>query len=95
MNTLKLLAGVSTLLMLISGCEQTDNTRDDTQLKELTELRTEIEQLTNAVGRLEFRVYELENHHSTTGIEQPADMTPIDEAEKVPGAKRYDLTPAE
>jgi uncharacterized protein (DUF2141 family) len=78
---------------------------DSSEQKELAELRMEIEQLTNALGRLEFRVFELENQQSpatddepeaaaadnSTGTEPAADPSAMQDQ----GNKRFDLVPVE
>jgi uncharacterized protein (DUF2141 family) len=90
-------------ILLINGCAQPDNEHTH---EELGQLQLEIEQLTNEVGRLEFRIFELENRHPESS-EMDADDQPIrEEADKAakqvvpsgkPGSadKGYDLTPAE
>lgn len=75
--------------------------------QELAQMRMEIEQLTNALGRLEFRVYELENQQ---GAGQAGDAEAVDtlnqnapaqgtasntESSPEKNDKRFDLTPVE
>lgn len=81
------------------------------QVQEIAQLRMEIEQLTNALGRLEFRVYELENQQGaaeapgesadgratgTTDKNAPATGA-LSDTESAPeeSGKRFDLAPVE
>ncbi len=107
MNHLPGNAFVMTLLaiFLLAACEQTSGTSDTDAL------RAEIESLENQIGRLEFRIFELESHvnaENNAAIEQvqeplhdtPPDNTSADsDAIKplpAPTAQgRYDLTPVE
>jgi hypothetical protein len=95
------IAGSIAVIALLGGC-----TNDQNEQQELAELRLEIEQLTNALGRLEFRVYELENQlnlESGTNGEtadaavENADAVPAPATPRTqePAAGRFDLTPAE
>jgi hypothetical protein len=77
------------LLTTLTGCE--NNTADT------AELRVEIERLENALGRLEFRVYELENTPAAaddTGY-RSAPQTTATPAVKTQPDGGYDLTPVE
>lgn len=71
-NSLARPALVMLLAALTSACAR----NSDEQQKELAEMRVEIEQLNNALGRLEFRVYELENQQPTGTINEPATSSP-------------------
>lgn len=53
------LALLIALVLTGTGCSRNDANHQ----QEIDELRQELDQLANAVGRLEFRIYELENHH--------------------------------
>jgi outer membrane murein-binding lipoprotein Lpp len=80
----------------VSACDR-DNGEHTPE--EIDQLQTDFEQLANQVGRLEFRIYELENNQAS----QP----PTDDAAADPDAKgdspvkpsaekgRIDLTPVE
>jgi hypothetical protein len=83
--------------LLIAGCERTTDEHDHAAVDEL---RMEIEQLTNTVGRLEFRVYELEDHHNDVPVtrapnaydpEQDNNKTKADDS--LTDGGRFDLTP--
>ena len=98
---------VSALLLaaLLSACAS----GKDEQEKELAAMRTELEQLTNALGRLEFRVYQLENQQLPDGVKDSAEAevtinsstnTAADPAsdQSAPlrqSDKRFDLAPVE
>jgi hypothetical protein len=76
------------LCFSITGCEPSDS--QDSQ-PSTAELQAELEQMENQIGRLEFRVFELEQQLS----ENPAVAT-----QKAPTAApadqgRFDLTPVE
>jgi hypothetical protein len=76
-------------LTTLTGCE--NNTADT------AERRAEIERLENALGRLEFRVYELENTREAaddTGYRSAPQPTETPAAETQPDGG-YDLTPVE
>jgi uncharacterized lipoprotein len=92
------------LVALTSACARDNNEEQ----KELAELRVEVEQLTNALGRLEFRVYELENQQPAAAVNAPATPSgdpdtsgsraaPAPEATAAPeqNDKRFDLAPVE
>jgi len=98
---------VSALLLaaLLSACAG----GKDEQEKEVAAMRTELEQLTNALGRLEFRVYQLENQQLPESTEDaaeaaaPAESGTTSAAESAPDPttsprqtdKRFDLAPVE
>ena len=54
----------------LSGCDRPTSEHGH---EELQQMQLEIEQLTNQVGRLEFRIYELENN--LTGTASDAEVT--------------------
>jgi len=93
-------AATALVALLVVGCDR-DNGQHTND--EITQLQAEFEQLANQVGRLEFRIYELENQHST---QSPADGT-VESDAPASGAKvtspekpaanrgRFDLTPVE
>jgi hypothetical protein len=84
---------------LITGCDQnTDSGTDD----QVIQLKVELEQLANQVGRLEFRIFQLENEHSLQEPRQDIDVdsptTPNDTItqEKITSPDgQYDLTPVD
>ena len=96
-------APVLLLAALAVAC--TNENKDQTQ--ELAQLRMEIEQLTNAIGRLEFRIYELESQQDTdeavndqaAGVrnENAVSTGATQEAEPAPekSTRRFDLAPVE
>ena len=84
----------------LSGC---DRPAVEHGHEELQQMQLEIEQLTNQVGRLEFRIYELENNQAGTASDAEADetlptevgnTTPSDELLKTADGQ-YDLTPVQ
>ena len=92
-------AAVTLAACLISSCDR-DNSQHTHD--ELTQLQGEFEQLANQVGRLEFRIYELENHHpsQTAGGDTAAepDSLPSDNNADSDNMNpedngRFDLTP--
>jgi len=107
MNHLPVNTFIVTLLaiFMLTACEQTSGTSDTDKL------RTEIESLENQIGRLEFRIFELESHvnaennDSVEHVQEPVHHTPPDNASAdsddikplpAPTAQgRYDLTPVE
>ena len=81
----------------ISGCGQKPTDSSTATQQEVAQLQMELDQLANAVGRLEFRLYELENHHGDTA-DMPAQTEPNISAHdnnEPDSGKRYDLTPVE
>jgi len=88
------------LLAALAGACANEKTEPE---QEIAQLRMDIEQLTNALGRLEFRIYELENQQGTGDAvnDQAAGITnaepPPIETATAPGesALRFDLAPAE
>ena len=99
-STLLIRATVAMLLVfLVGGCDQ-----DSAQHRhdEIAQLETELEQLGNQVGRLEFRIFELEAQLSTgtaageatTEIGDPNSSNDRSTAVKTDD-KHYDLTPVE
>ncbi len=85
------------LIAIVSGCMLAACERPAAG-NDAAELRAEIEQLENQLGRLEFRVYELEqtvggNLPQQRDAALPEDSNPV---RKPPSdAGRYDLTPVE
>jgi hypothetical protein len=99
-STLLIRVTVATLLVfLVGGCDQ-DNAQHHHD--EMTQLEAELEQLGNQVGRLEFRIFELEAQLSagtpageaTTEIEEPNFSNDRETAVKTDDGN-YDLTPVE
>jgi hypothetical protein len=99
-STLMIRVSVATLLVfLVGGCD-----RDSAQHRhdEIAQLETELEQLGNQVGRLEFRIFELEAQLSaetsageaTTEIGNPNSSNDRSTAAKTADG-HYDLTPVE
>ena len=89
--TKTLIAGLTTALLL-TGCT---NGGDSATQEELAALRLEIERLTNEIGRLEFRVYELENRPTDApGATAPEKTRKADQDSGQP-AGEFDLTPVE
>jgi hypothetical protein len=87
------------ITFLIAGCERAP---DEHAHAELDEMRVEIEQLTNTVGRLEFRVYELEDHHNDVPVtrapssyDQEQDNSETEADERQADGGGFDLTPIE
>jgi hypothetical protein len=81
----------------VSGCSQKAADNSTAKQQEIAQLQMELDQLANAVGRLEFRLYELETHHSDTA-DMPARTEPSISAQdnnEPDSGKRYDLTPVE
>lgn len=83
--------------LLITGC---DRSADEHDHAAIDELRMEIEQLTNTVGRLEFRVYELEDHHNDVPVirapssyDQEQDNSEPEADDSQTDGGRFDLTP--
>ncbi len=92
------------LAVLTSACDRDNNE----QQQELAGLRVEVEQLTNALGRLEFRVYQLEDQLPADAVNEPATASGDQKAigsNAAPAAeestaseqndKRFDLAPVE
>jgi hypothetical protein len=92
------------LLAALAGACANDKSEPE---QELAQMRMEIEQLTNALGRLEFRVYELENQQgagpsgdakAAAAMDQNAPAQGVaPNTESAPGKsdKRFDLSPVE
>jgi hypothetical protein len=85
--------------LLIAGC---DRAADEHDHAAVDELRMELEQLTNTVGRLEFRVYELEDHHNDVPVtrapksfDQDQDNSETEPDERQDDDGHFDLTPIE
>ena len=84
----------------LSGC---DRPAVEHGHEELQQMQLEIEQLTNQVGRLEFRIYELENNVAGTASDATAtDDLPTEVANATPTSEpmktedgQYDLTPVQ
>ena len=78
----------------VAGCA--GGTSDNAQA-EIEALRQDLDQLTNAVGRLEFRIYELENYHP--GTDGSVETTEVDDSSAIPAPAQdennglIDLTP--
>jgi hypothetical protein len=91
-------------LAVVAGACANDKSEPE---QELAQMRMEIEQLTNALGRLEFRVYELENQQGAgqSGDDKAADAMdqnapatkPAPNTDSAPekNDKRFDLAPVE
>jgi outer membrane murein-binding lipoprotein Lpp len=82
---------------IVSACSNDSGQR---QQSEIDQLRTDVDQLTNEVGRLEFRIYELENFHPGTGPGDTPDspaaaVTDGQGPEPAANPGRYDITPVE
>jgi hypothetical protein len=102
-NSVARSAPILLLAALAGGCANDKNEPEP----ELAQMRMEIEQLTNALGRLEFRVYELENQQGASesagdkapdAIDQNAPATeaaPDTESATEKSDKRFDLAPVE
>ena len=84
----------------VSGCDRPAIEHDH---EEFQQMQLEIEQLTNQVGRLEFRIYELENNvagaasDAAANTELPTEVentTLSDEPLKTADGQ-YDLTPVQ
>ena len=100
------LARSAPVLLLAALAVACTNENKD-QAQELAQMRIEIEQLTNALGRLEFRIYELESQQGTDAAanNQAAGVTSenavstgaTQEAEPAPekSTRRFDLAPVE
>lgn len=93
------LALAALVTCLVSSCARNSGPHSH---DEVTELKSELEQLANQVGRLEFRIYELENHHSAQPSAGDAVAEPDDSylgnnvaapADTETNEGRYDLTP--
>jgi uncharacterized protein (DUF2141 family) len=93
------LALAALVTCLVSSCARNSGPHSH---DEVTELKSELEQLANQVGRLEFRIYELENHHSSqpsagNALSEPDGSYSGNNADTVAEAEtndgRYDLTP--
>jgi len=93
------LAAAVLAICLVSAC---DRNNEQHSHDEVTALQADLEQLANQVGRLEFRIYELENHHSSQPSVGDAVAEPDDSysdnntdtpAETETNGGRYDLTP--
>ncbi len=99
-STLMIRVSVATLLVfLVGGCD-----RDSAQHRhdEIAQLEAELEQLGNQVGRLEFRIFELEaqlSAGSPAGEASTEIRTPNSSIDRGTAVKtddgHYDLTPAE
>ena len=88
----------------LSGC---DRPADEHNHAELEQIQLEIEQLTNQVGRLEFRIFELESQQSGPTSDAGAaaksqqnantisQAEPLETAELKTDNGRYDLTPVQ
>ena len=96
---LERLALAALVACLISSCARNSEPHSH---DEVTELKSELEQLANQVGRLEFRIYELENNHSSQPSTGDAVAEPDDShsgnnaatpADTETNAGRFDLTP--
>ena len=84
----------------LSGCDRPAVEHDH---EELQQMQLEFEQLTNQVGRLEFRIYELENNPAGTASDAEASEelpTKVENTIPTIGALKtedgqYDLTPVQ
>ena len=84
----------------LSGC---DRPASEHGHEELQQMQLEIEQLTNQVGRLEFRIYELENNLAGPASDAEAtEELPTEAANTTPTSGplktedgQYDLTPVQ
>lgn len=80
--------------VLLSGCDSGQQTTPaPDKPADSAELKLDIERLENALGRLEFRVFELEN--TTTETEAAADTAGTAAESPAASTDRYDLTPVE
>lgn len=89
-------AAMALVVCLVGGCDRESSPHTH---EEINQLQTDLEQLANQVGRLEFRIYELENHHASQpaadGAATESDAK-IDSTVKTSAGKgRIDLTPVE
>ena len=79
--------------LLAVGCasDSSDNSQE-----EIEALRNDLDQLANAVGRLEFRIYELENYHPAA--EGAVETSEVDDSSAAPAEDDnglIDLTPVD
>jgi len=90
------IAAVSLLTaVMVVGCA--GDTSNGTQ-EEIDALRADLDQLTNAVGRLEFRIYELENYHPAANGTVETDEVDDSSATSAPAEEDnglIDLTPVD
>ena len=93
------LAAAMLATCLVAAC---DRNSEQHSHDEIAMLQAEIEQLANQVGRLEFRIYELENLSSSqpsvgNAVAEPDDRYSGNNADTAAEAQtndgRYDLTP--
>jgi hypothetical protein len=98
-NLLIRLTAIGLAACLITSCDRNTGSGTDDQVNQL---KVELEQLANQVGRLEFRIFQLENEHSLQESGQDIDAdnptTPNDTLtqEKITSADgQYDLTPVD
>ena len=90
-------------ILAIAGVSGCDRPAVEHGHEELQQMQLEIEQLTNQVGRLEFRIYELENNAAGTASDAEATeelMTEVENTMPTSGPLKtedgqYDLTPVQ
>ena len=91
-STLAMTTIIGIASIALSACEAPQSQEDT------ADLRAQIEQLENQLGRLEFRIFELENAVGQQSADTATIIEPVAEvpATKPPAAAgRYDLTPVE
>ena len=93
MQTRNMNAFFLALVIAVAGCAQDGGGEHD---HDNAELRADLERLENEIGKLEFRIFQLEN--AGPGEAEPAPEAPQPTTEMpdpVDDSGRYDLTPVE